>query len=205
MKIVKTMINIDRNTQVVDCRCGLSYGKGGSLARAGTLSQAGILDVVVVAMGSGRRHITKPICEITYAIRKHSIHTSVLVLYAGTGYPGSGLMGSFGIDQKEIVQINKHKLAIIHFGNVKNHFVKKAKDMFQGIKIPSIIISQALVDFEDFASVGINTKIVKPKSDDLITKGVIVDIITGITRGESCSQSKLNEVITKIKKVLNHK
>ena len=67
------MMNFDRNTQVVDCRLGISHGKGGSLARAGTLSQAGKLDVVVVAMGSGRRHVTKPICEITYAIRRENI------------------------------------------------------------------------------------------------------------------------------------
>ena len=196
-------LNIDRTTQVVDCRCGLSHGVGGSLARAGTLSQAGISDVIVVAMGSGRRHITKPVCEITYAIRKHNIHTSVLVLYAGTGYPGSGLMGSFGINENEINQINKHNLAVIHFGNVKNHFLKKAQEIFNVINIPSIIICQALVDFEDFAEVGINTKIIKPNENSISTKGMIIDIVTGITRGESCSQLKLNEIITKIQKGLN--
>lgn len=196
-------LNIDRNTQVVDCRCGLAYGTGGSLARAGTLSQAGVLDVIVVAMGSGRRHITKPICEITYAIRKQNIQASVLVLYAGTGYPGSGLMGSFGIDQKEILQINKHKLAIIHFGNVKNHLIRKAQEIFSSLEIKAIIICQALIDFEDFAKVGINTKLVRPKYENTITKGIILDIITGVTRGESCSQSKLTEVVTKIKTILN--
>ncbi len=195
--------NIDRNTQIVDCRCGLAHGKGGSLARTGTLSQASILDVIVVAMGSGRRHITKPICEITYAIRKNNINTSVLVLYAGTGYPGSGLMGSFGIDKKEIMQINKHKLAIFHFGNVKNHFIRKAAEIFKDVNIPSVIICQALVDYEDFASVGINTKYVRPIKDDSIGNGSIIEIITGVTRGESCTQYKLNEVVTKIKKILN--
>lgn len=196
------MINFDRNTQVVDCRCGTGHGTGGSLARAGTLSQAGQLDVVVVTMGSGRRHITKPVCEITYAIRKENIQTGVLVLYAGTGYPESGMMGSFGIDPKEIDQINMHRLAIIHYGNVRNHFVRKARDMFRGINIPAIIICQALVDFEDFANVGIKTRYVKPRDSDSISDGVIMDIVTGVARGEACSREKLSEIIVKTKEVL---
>ncbi|WNY25819.1 hypothetical protein MsAc7_13810 [Methanolapillus millepedarum] len=196
------MMNFNRNTQVVDCRCGLSHGKGGSLARAGTLSQAGKLEVVVVAMGSGRRHVTKPICEITYAIRRENIHTGVLVLYAGTGYPDSGTMGSFGIDPKEIDQINMHKMAIIHFGNVRNHFVKKARDIFSGVHIPAIIICQALVDFEDFAKVGIKTRNVKPKEKDMISDGMILNIVTGVARGDACSREKLSEIIVKTKEAL---
>jgi methyl-coenzyme M reductase subunit C len=158
--------------------------------------------VVVVGMGSGRRHITKPICEITYAIRKENIQTGVLVLYAGTGYPDSGTMGSFGIDPKEIDQINAHKLAMIHFGNVRNHFVKKARDIFSGVRIPAIIICQALVDFEDFAKVGIKTRNVKPKEKDMISDGMIMNIVTGVSRGDACSQEKLSEIIVKTKETL---
>ncbi|NLI63061.1 MAG: methyl-coenzyme M reductase I operon protein C [Methanosarcinaceae archaeon] len=196
------MLNFDRNTQVVDCRLGTGHGTGGSLARAGTLSQAGQLDVVVVTMGSGRRHITKPVCEITFAIRRENVQTGVLVLYAGTGYPDSGTMGTFGIDPKEVDQINMHKLAIIHFGNVRNHFVRKAEEMFRGIDIPVIIISQALVDYEDFANVGIKTRYVKPKEEETISNGMIVDIVTGVARGEACSREKLSEIIIKTKREL---
>ena len=196
------MMNFDRNTQVVDCRLGVSHGKGGSLARAGTLSQAGKLDVVVVAMGSGRRHVTKPICEITFAIRKENIQTGVLVLYAGTGYPESGTMGSFGIDPKEVDQINMHKMAIIHFGNVRNHFVKKARDIFSGVRIPAIIITQALVDFEDFAKVGIKTRNVKPRKEDQLSDGVIMNLVNGVSRGDAASREKLSEIIVKVKETL---
>ena len=196
-------MNFDRNTQVVDCRCGTAHGTGGSLARAGTLSQAGKLDVVIVTMGSGRRHITKPVCEITYAIRKENIQAGVLVLYAGTGYPESGTMGSFGIDPKEVGQINMHRMAIIHFGNVRNHFVKKARDIFKGVRIPAIIICQALVDYEDFADMGIRTRYVKPRKSDCLTEGCIMNIVTGVARGEACSREKLSEIIVKTKGTLD--
>ena len=192
-------MNFDRNTQVVDCRLGISHGKGGSLARAGTLSQAGKLDVVVVAMGSGRRHVTKPICEITYAIRRENIQTGVLVLYAGTGYPDSGTMGSFGIDPKEIDQINMHKMAIIHFGNVRNHFVKKARDILSGVRIPAVITVQAL------ATLKISLKRIKPatlnpeKRSDFM---LIMNLVNGVSRGDAASREKLSEIIVKVKETL---
>ena len=64
---------IDRDTQVVDCRCGGGLGRGGGLAQRGTLSEAGRADVVAIAMSPGQRHITKPVCEITYGMRKENI------------------------------------------------------------------------------------------------------------------------------------
>jgi len=77
----------DRETQVVDCRHGMGLGKGGGLAQRGTLSEAGRTDVVAVAMSPGRRHITKPVCELTYGMRKEDIQVSVLVLNSGSGEP----------------------------------------------------------------------------------------------------------------------
>ena len=53
---------------------------------------------------SGRRHITKPICEITYAMREAGIKTSVMVLNAGNGVPpeaSSGVSVLFGIEERK--------------------------------------------------------------------------------------------------------
>ncbi len=58
-------------------------GVGGSLAQRATISDSG-RDVVAVAMGPGKRHITKPVCEITYGLREGGYrHTSVIVITAG--------------------------------------------------------------------------------------------------------------------------
>lgn len=67
----------------------MGLAKGGGLAQRGTLSEATRPDVIAVAMSPGRRHITKPVCEMTYGLRREGIQTSVLVLEAGTGVPDS--------------------------------------------------------------------------------------------------------------------
>jgi methyl-coenzyme M reductase subunit C len=54
---------------------------------------------------------------------------------------------------------------------------------------------------EDFAKIGVKTKNVMPVNPD--TEGTIVDIITGVVRGESATQLKIDETIEKIKNHLN--
>jgi methyl-coenzyme M reductase subunit C len=76
----------------------MGLGKGGGLAQRGTLSEAGRPDVIAIAMSPGRRHITKPVCELTSGMRHENIQVSVLVLNAGSGIPNVGMVsGSFGI------------------------------------------------------------------------------------------------------------
>ncbi|MCM1985868.1 methyl-coenzyme M reductase I operon protein C [Methanococcoides seepicolus] len=190
----------DRETQVVDCRHGMGLGRGGGLAQRGTLSETGRPDVIAVAMSPGRRHITKPICELTYGMRREEIQVSVLVLNSGSGIPDTPMRsGSFGITPEEVAQISRHKLAVIHTGNIRDHVVKKVREILKEADTPAIIVCQANIDFEDLARVGIKTKIVKPKSDEIQTKGKVMDIVTGITRGESCSRDKLNELVKAVK------
>jgi len=55
------------------------------------------------------------------------------------------------------------------------------------------------VDFEDLAMAGVKTRLVKPKDNDIVTKGKVMEIVTGITRGESCSREKLNELVKAVK------
>ncbi|MDD3043037.1 MAG: methyl-coenzyme M reductase I operon protein C [Methanosarcinaceae archaeon] len=194
----------DRDTQVVDCRCGMGLGKGGGLAQRGTLSEAGRSDVVAIAMSPGQRHITKPVCEITYGMRKENIQVSVLVLYSGTGIPESGMRtGAFVISPKEIAQIEMHKLAVIHLGNIKDHVVKKAREILSQADIPAIVVSQIPVDFEDFAEAGVKTRLVMPRDEDIRTKGIVMDMVNGVTRGDSCPRDKLNLIVKYVKSNLD--
>lgn len=190
----------DRETQVVDCRHGMGLGRGGGLAQRGTLSEATRPDVIVIAMSPGRRHITKPVCELTYGMRQENIQVSVLVLNAGSGIPNVGMVsGSFGINPKEVAQIARHKLAVIHVGNIRDHVVKKVRAILENVDIPAIVVSQIYVDFEDFAEAGIKTRFVKPKDEDILTMGTVIEIVTGVTRGEACSREKLNELVKHVK------
>jgi methyl-coenzyme M reductase subunit C len=195
---------IDRETQVVDCRCGGGLGRGGGLAQRGTLAEAGHADVVAIAMSPGQRHITKPVCEITYGMREENIQVSVLVLYSGSGIPESGLTtGSFMISPVEIAQIEMHKLAVIHFGNIKDHVLRKTKEILSKANIPAIIVSQIPVDFEDFAEAGIKTRLVMPREENIRTKGIVMDMINGVTRGDYCPREKLNLIVKTVKTTLD--
>jgi methyl-coenzyme M reductase subunit C len=189
-----------RETQVVDCRHGMGLGRGGGLAQRGTLSETGRPDVIAVAMSPGRRHITKPVCELTYGMRREDIQVSVLVLNTGSGVPDTNMgSGSFGITPEEIAQINRHKVAVIHTGNIRDHVVRKVKAILEDVNVPAVVVCQALVDFEDFAMAGVKTRLVKPKKSDILTKGRVMEIVTGIARGESCSRDKLNELVKSVK------
>lgn len=198
------MKGIGRETQVIDCRETAGLSLGGGLAQRGTFAEAEKSDIIVLSMGPSPRHITKPVCEITYGLREAGFEVSVLVLKAGIGPPEEYLesiptpgAGISGISPEEEKQIARYKLALIHQGNVPRHFVQKAKVFLRNVKIPAIIICQAPVDFNDFAKVGVRTKAVEPEKPE--TKGMVVDIVTGVIRGQTCPQAKIDEIIKKVK------
>ena len=194
---------IGKSTHIVDCRETRGIGEGGGIAQRGTYAQCGD-DLLAVAMSPGRRHITKPVCEITFALREANIQTSTLVLNAGSGVPkdtpSGGGQGLFGVTPKEISQMNRHKVVLIHFGGVKNHIIYKAKHVLKNINKPVIIIAQYPVDYEDFARIGVKTVAVMPEKPE--TKGTIVELITDVIRGETCTQNKLDEIIDKVEKTI---
>ncbi len=201
-----------RDTQLVDCREAMGLGRGGGIAQRGTLSEAARPDVVAIAMTPGRRHITKPVCEITYGLRREGIQVSVLVLEAGAGIPmdevgastsSRGYGPKFGLTAKEIDQIARHKLVLIHMGNVNSHIILKTKKILKYVNIPAVIACEYPIDYEDFAKAGIKTKFVKPKKPE--TEGTVVAIVSGITRGETCSRGNLNELVKEIRHVLGQK
>ena len=55
---------------------------------------------------------------------------------------------------------------------------------------------------EDFAKIGVKTSKVMPSEEDVKTEGRIVDIVSGVIRGETISQEKLDEIIRKVKLAL---
>lgn len=198
------MKTIGRRTYYVDCRETPGFGLGGGLASKGTFSEAGETDVVVLSMGPSSRHITKPVCEITYGLRETGIEVSVLVLEAGMGLPEGAPGWKFqtsGITNKEIAQMNRHKLAIIHSGNIPTHFIHKAKVFLRFAEVPAIVVCQAPVTLERFAEIGVKAK--GFVNENAETKGEVVDIVTGVIRGHTVPREKLEEIVGKVKYWLN--
>ena len=194
---------IGKTTHVVDCRETMGMGEGGGIAQRGTFAECGN-DVLAIAMSPGRRHITKPVCEITFALREANIFTSTLVLNAGAGVPQdaptAGMGSLFGLTPKEVEQIKRFRLLVVHLGGVKHHIIYKARLILRKVNRPCIVICEYPVDFEDFAEIGVKTKAVMP--EDPKTQGEIVDIISGVIRGETAPQEKLDEIIKKVRLAL---
>jgi len=122
-----------------------------------------------------------------------------MILNAGAGTPSDapGASGGFGLTDKEIKQMKQFKLLVVHLGGVKNHIVYKARLILRNVNKPCVVICEYPVDFEDFAKIGVKTSRVMP--NNVKTKGKIVNIVSGVIRGETCSQEKLDEIIRKVK------
>jgi methyl-coenzyme M reductase subunit C len=200
-----------RVTQVVDCREAMGMGKGGGIAQRGTISECRYPDVIVVGMSPGRRHVTKPVCDITSALRQQGIEYSVstLVLNAGSGVPpdatniGGAVLGAyFGLTDKEIQQIEKHRIAILHHGNVRSHVVHKVRYILAACDVKAIVVSQAPIDFEDLAREGVKTALVMPPPDNIKTRGTVMAIVSGVTRGQTPTREKMAEVIHAVMRLI---
>ncbi len=204
---------LGRVTQVIDCRESMGMGKGGGLAQRGTISECRHPDVVIVGMSPGRRHVTKPVCDITSALRREGVEFSVstMVLNAGSGIPadatsiaGSVLGAHFGVNEKETAQIEQHKVAVLHHGNVRSHVVEKIRKILSQCNIDAVVVSQAPIDYEDLAKVGVKTAYVLPSENDIRTKGRVVALVTGVTRGQTPPREKIAEVISAVMNVIKH-
>jgi methyl-coenzyme M reductase subunit C len=202
---------IGRVTQVVDCRESMGMGKGGGLAQRGTISECRHPDVIVVGMSPGRRHVTKPVCDITSALRREGVEFSVstLVLNAGSGVPpdspkiaGSVLGAYFGLTEREIEQIEEHKVAILHHGNVRSHVVQKVRFMLEHVDVKAVVVSQAPIDYEDLAKEGVKTAFVMPSPDKVRTRGSVEAIVSGVTRGQTPTREKMAEVIAAVTRLM---
>ena len=115
---------------------------------------------------------------------------------------GSVLGAYFGLNAKEISQIEQHKVAILHHGNVRSHVVEKVRFILQHCEINAILVSQAPVDYEDLAKVGVKTAYVMPDEKNIRTKGKVVAIVSGVTRGQTPTRENLAEVISAVMKTI---
>lgn len=186
-------------------------GKGGALAQRGTISECRYPDVIVVGMSPGRRHVTKPVCDITSALRTQGVEYSIstMILNAGSGIPpdapksaGHVLGAYFGLNEKEIAQISRHKVAVLHHGNVRSHVVAKARSILRDCDIPAVVVCQVPIDYEDFAREGVKTAYVMPQEQHIQTKGTVMAIVSGITRGQTPSREKIAEVIHAVMRLM---
>jgi methyl-coenzyme M reductase subunit C len=165
-------------------------------------------------MSPGRRHVTKPVCDITSGLRQQGVEYSIstLVLNAGSGVPpdapkigGSVLGAYFGLTEKEVMQIEKHKIAILHHGNVRSHVVHKVRFILAACDVKAVVVSQSPVDYEDFAKEGVKTSVVMPPEDKIRTKGTVMSIVSGVTRGQTPTREKMAEVISSVMKLMKKK
>jgi len=203
---------IGRVTQVVDCRESMGMGKGGGIAQRGTISECRYPDVIVVAMSPGRRHVTKPVCDITSALRREGAEFSVttLVLDSGAGVPSDSagvvsgaVIGSFfGLNPKEIQQIEQHKVAILHHGNVRSHVVHKVRKILEHCNVQAVVVSQAPIDYEDLAKAGVKTAYVMPPPDQVKTRGTVMALVNGVTRGQTPTRENITEVIQAVLRIM---
>jgi methyl-coenzyme M reductase subunit C len=202
---------IGRVTQVVDCRESMGMGKGGGIAQRGTISECRYPDVIVVGMSPGRRHVTKPVCDITSALRREGAEFSVstLVLNSGSGVPGDApavagaVLGAyFGLNPKEIQQIEQHKVAILHHGNVRSHVVHKVRKILESCNVQAVVVSQAPIDYEDLAKAGVKTAYVMPPPDKVKTQGTVMAIVSGVTRGQTPTRENITDVIQAVMRIM---
>jgi methyl-coenzyme M reductase subunit C len=101
------------------------------------------------------------------------------------------------LEQREIEIIGRHKLAVLHHGNVKQHFIYKVRFILKRVNIPAIVLCQCPVTFRDFEGIGVSTRFKEGE-----TPGKVAGIITDIVRHESVPQEKLNEIVSKVKMCL---
>jgi methyl-coenzyme M reductase subunit C len=64
------------------------------------------------------------------------------------------------------------------------------------------VVSQAPIDYEDLAKVGVKTSVVMPPADKVVTKGTVVAIVSGVTRGQTPTREKMAEVIHAVMKIM---
>jgi len=103
------------------------------------------------------------------------------------------------------MQIEKHKLAILHHGNVRSHVVQKVRFILQACDAKAIVVSQAPIDYEDLAKEGVKTPFVMPPADRIRTKGTVMAIVSGVTRGQTPTREKMAEVISSVMRIVKNK
>ena len=191
---------IGRRCQYIDCRAEMGVGVTAGVAQRGTMSLARNYDVLVIGMSGSRRHVFKPVCEISMGLRERGIELSVMILQTGEGVPidTPGTIAvkstSMRLTPMEVERIKPAKVVIAHFGNVRTHIVYKVRMLLRNADKPLIVVCQSPLDFEDFAKIGVPTRYVRPLEENVGTIGSVAGVVTDVTRGVPCPEKKIDEI-----------
>ncbi|MDD1723805.1 MAG: methyl-coenzyme M reductase I operon protein C, partial [Methanospirillum sp.] len=91
---------------------------------------------------------------------------------------------------------------VLHHGNVRSHVVHKVQSILKDCDIPAVVVCQAPIDYEDFAKEGVKMAMVMPTEANVLTKGTVMAIVSGVTRGQTPSREKISEVIHEVMKLM---
>jgi methyl-coenzyme M reductase subunit C len=80
--------------------------------------------------------------------------------------------------------------------------VHKVRYILERCDVMAVVVSQAPVDFEDFAKEGVKTALVMPPPDKIKTKGTVMAIVSGVTRGQTPTREKMAEVIRAVMRLI---
>jgi methyl-coenzyme M reductase subunit C len=68
--------------------------------------------------------------------------------------------------------------------------------------VKAVVVSQCPIDYEDLAKVGVKTTVVMPPADKIRTKGTVMAIVSGVTRGQTPTREKMAEVISSVMRIV---
>jgi methyl-coenzyme M reductase subunit C len=83
--------------------------------------------------------------------------------------------------------------------------VHKVRFILAACDVKAVVVSQSPVDYEDFAKIGVKTSLVMPPEDKILTKGTVMSIVSGVTRGQTPTREKMAEVISSVMKLMKKK
>jgi methyl-coenzyme M reductase subunit C len=83
--------------------------------------------------------------------------------------------------------------------------VHKVRFILQNCDVKAIVVSQAPIDYEDLAKEGVKTAVVMPPEGKIRTKGTVMAIVSGVTRGQTPTREKMAEVISSVMRIVKKK
>jgi methyl-coenzyme M reductase subunit C len=82
--------------------------------------------------------------------------------------------------------------------------VEKVRFILSQADVRAVVVSQAPIDYEDLAKVGVKTAYVMPSPEHIRTKGEVAAIVSGVTRGQTPPRDKLAEVVQAVLNVMKN-
>jgi methyl-coenzyme M reductase subunit C len=80
--------------------------------------------------------------------------------------------------------------------------VHKVRKILESCNVQAVVVSQAPIDYEDLAKAGVKTAFVMPPPDKVKTKGTVMAIVSGVTRGQTPTRENITEVIQAVTRIM---